>query len=117
MRAYGPGRSRALSPCSTWRITTCDTACEADSDPLKSNARSHTRGVCQRRSRYLAAGDSFGDMEMMDLAVNRLVVARLNNPKLTAGYAEGVDAAPDATWMVQPVISTVPVGLSRRSAP
>lgn len=59
---------------------------------------------------YLAAGDSFGDMEMMDLAANRLVVARLNSPKLAAGYAEGVDAAPDATWMVQPVISTAPVG-------
>ena len=59
---------------------------------------------------YLAAGDSFGDNEMLHRARNRLIIARMNNPKLLAGLNEQIEASPDDHWMLQPTISTAPVG-------
>ena len=58
----------------------------------------------------MAAGDSFGDVEMLNRAPNRLVVSRMNKPDLAAGFAGEISKAPDATWMLQPAINSAPVG-------
>ena len=56
------------------------------------------------------AGDSMGDVEMLNRAPNRLVISRMNKPDLAAGFAAEIDKAPDANWMLQPAINTAPVG-------
>jgi phosphoserine phosphatase len=66
--------------------------------------------VITRGELFMAAGDSFGDVEMLNRAPNRLVVSRMNKPDLAAGFAGEIAKAPDATWMLQPAINTAPVG-------
>lgn len=56
------------------------------------------------------AGDSMGDVEMLSRAPNRLVISRMNKPDLAAGFAAEIAKAPDANWMLQPVINTAPAG-------
>ena len=66
--------------------------------------------VITRGELFMAAGDSFGDVEMLNRAPNRLVVSRMNKPDLAAGFAGEISKAPDATWMLQPTINSAPVG-------
>ena len=66
--------------------------------------------VITRGELFMAAGDSFGDVEMLNRAPNRLVVSRMNKPDLAAGFAGEISKAPDATWMLQPAINSAPVG-------
>lgn len=51
-----------------------------------------------------------GDVEMLSRAPNRLIVARLNKPALTEGFAGEIEKAPDANWMLQPAINSAPAG-------
>ena len=66
--------------------------------------------IITRGELFMAAGDSFGDVEMLNRAPNRLVVSRMNKPDLAAGFAGEIAKAPDATWMLQPAINSAPVG-------
>ena len=66
--------------------------------------------VITRGELFMAAGDSFGDVEMLNRAPNRLVISRMNKPDLAAGFAGEISKAPDATWMLQPTINSAPVG-------
>ncbi len=66
--------------------------------------------VITRGELFMVAGDSMGDVEMLNRAPNRLVISRLNKPDLAAGFADEIAKAPDATWMLQPTINTAPVG-------
>jgi hypothetical protein len=66
--------------------------------------------IITRGELFMAAGDSFGDVEMLNRAPNRLVVSRMNKPDLAAGFAAEIAKAPDATWMLQPTINSAPVG-------
>ncbi len=66
--------------------------------------------VITRGELFMAAGDSFGDVEMLNRAPNRLVVSRMNKPDLAEGFAAEIGKAPDANWMLQPTINTAPVG-------
>jgi hypothetical protein len=66
--------------------------------------------VITRGELFMAAGDSFGDVEMLNRAPNRLVVSRMNKPDLAAGFAGEISKAPNANWMLQPAINSAPVG-------
>ena len=66
--------------------------------------------VIGRGDLFLAAGDSLGDAGMLARATNRLIVNRMNKPDLADGFAREIAEAPDANWMLQPVISSAPVG-------
>lgn len=66
--------------------------------------------IISRDQLFLAAGDSDGDLEMLSRATNRLVIARLNKPALTELFAQEIAKSPNAQWLIQPVISTAPVG-------
>ena len=66
--------------------------------------------VISRDELFMAAGDSMGDVEMLNRASNRLVVSRMNKPDLAEGFALEIGKAPDANWMLQPTINTAPVG-------
>jgi hypothetical protein len=66
--------------------------------------------IITRGELFMAAGDSFGDVEMLNRAANRLVVSRMNKPDLAEGFAAEIGKAPDANWMLQPTINTAPVG-------
>jgi hypothetical protein len=66
--------------------------------------------VITRGELFMAGGDSFGDVEMLNRAPNRLVISRMNKPDLAAGFAGEIAKAPDATWMLQPAIDSAPVG-------
>jgi hypothetical protein len=66
--------------------------------------------IITRGELFLVAGDSMGDVEMLNRAPNRLVVSRMNKPDLAAGFADEIGKAPDANWMLQPTINTAPAG-------
>ncbi len=66
--------------------------------------------VISRDELFLVAGDSLGDVEMLALAPNRLVVSRMNKPDLAEGFAKEITDAPQANWMLQPAINSAPVG-------
>lgn len=66
--------------------------------------------VITRGEVFMVAGDSMGDVEMLNRAPNRLVISRMNKPDLAAGFAAEIAKAPDANWMLQPAINTAPVG-------
>ena len=66
--------------------------------------------IISRGELFLVAGDSFGDVEMLNRATNRLVVSRMNKPDLAEGFAKEIEKAPDANWMLQPTINSAPVG-------
>ena len=66
--------------------------------------------IISRGELFLVAGDSFGDVEMLNRAPNRLVVSRMNKPDLAEGFAKEIAKAPDANWMLQPTINSAPVG-------
>ena len=66
--------------------------------------------VIHRGELFLVAGDSMGDVEMLNRAPNRLVVSRMNKPALAEGFAAEIAAAPEANWMLQPAINTAPAG-------
>lgn len=66
--------------------------------------------IISRGELFLVAGDSFGDVEMLNRAPNRLVVSRMNKPDLAEGFAKEIEKAPDANWMLQPTINSAPVG-------
>jgi phosphoserine phosphatase len=66
--------------------------------------------VISRGELFMVAGDSMGDVEMLTLAPNRLVVSRMNKPDLAEGFAKEITDAPQANWMVQPTINSAPVG-------
>jgi hypothetical protein len=66
--------------------------------------------IISRGELFMVAGDSMGDVEMLNRAPNRLVVSRMNKPDLAAGFASEIEKAPDANWMLQPTINSAPVG-------
>lgn len=66
--------------------------------------------IITRGELFLVAGDSFGDVEMLNRAPNRLVVSRMNKPDLAEGFAEEIKKAPDANWILQPTINSAPAG-------
>lgn len=66
--------------------------------------------IITRGELFMVAGDSMGDVEMLNRAPNRLVVSRMNKPDLAEGFAAEIGKAPDANWMLQPTINTAPVG-------
>ena len=66
--------------------------------------------VISRDELFLVAGDSLGDVEMLALAPNRLVVSRMNKPDLAEWFAKEITDAPQANWMLQPAINSAPVG-------
>ena len=66
--------------------------------------------IISRGELFLVAGDSMGDVEMLNRAPNRLVISRMNKPVLAEGFAAEIDKAPDANWMLQPTINSAPVG-------
>ena len=66
--------------------------------------------IISRGELFMVAGDSMGDVEMLNRAPNRLVVSRMNKPDLAAGLAGEIAKTPDATWMLQPTINSAPVG-------
>ena len=61
---------------------------------------------------YFAAGDSNGDLEMLDRSANRLVIARMNKPDLIQQFNDEIESDPDANWIVQPTVSTAPAGFA-----
>ena len=66
--------------------------------------------IISRGELFLVAGDSMGDVEMLNRAPNRLVISRMNKPVLAEGFAAEIAKAPDANWMLQPTINSAPVG-------
>lgn len=66
--------------------------------------------VIGRGEIFMAAGDSMGDVEMLSVAPNRLVVSRMNKPNLAEGFAAEIAKSPDANWMLQPTINSAPAG-------
>jgi phosphoserine phosphatase len=66
--------------------------------------------IISRGELFMVAGDSMGDVEMLNRAPNRLVISRMNKPDLAEGFAAEIDKAPDANWMLQPTINSAPVG-------
>lgn len=66
--------------------------------------------IITRGELFLVGGDSFGDVEMLNRAPNRLVINRMNKPDLAEGFAEEIKKAPDANWILQPTINSAPVG-------
>lgn len=66
--------------------------------------------IITRGELFLVGGDSFGDVEMLNRATNRLVISRMNKPDLAAGFADEIKKAPDANWILQPTINSAPVG-------
>ena len=66
--------------------------------------------IISRGELFMAAGDSMGDVEMLNRAPNRLVISRLNKPALAEGFATEIAEAPDANWMLQPAINSAPAG-------
>jgi len=66
--------------------------------------------IISRGELFMVAGDSMGDVEMLNRAPNRLVISRMNKPVLAEGFAAEIAKAPDANWMLQPTINSAPVG-------
>jgi phosphoserine phosphatase len=66
--------------------------------------------IISRGELFMVAGDSMGDVEMLNRAPNRLVISRMNKPVLAEGFAAEIAKAPDASWMLQPTINSAPVG-------
>jgi phosphoserine phosphatase len=66
--------------------------------------------IISRGELFMVAGDSMGDVEMLNRAPNRLVISRMNKPDLAEGFAAEIAKAPDANWMLQPTINSAPVG-------
>jgi phosphoserine phosphatase len=66
--------------------------------------------IISRGELFMVAGDSMGDIEMLNRAPNRLVISRMNKPDLAEGFAAEIAKAPDANWMLQPTINSAPVG-------
>ena len=66
--------------------------------------------IISRGELDMVAGDSMGDVEMLNRAPNRLVISRMNKPDLAEGFAAEIAKAPDANWMLQPTINSAPVG-------
>lgn len=59
---------------------------------------------------FLAAGDSFGDVEMLSRAGMRLTINRMEKPYLAQAFADEEALAPEAVWLFQPALFTAPVG-------
>ncbi len=59
---------------------------------------------------YLIGGDADGDFEMLNQAENRLVISRLDKPNLQQKFAEQIKISQPGNWMLQPTISSAPVG-------
>ena len=66
--------------------------------------------IISRGELFMVAGDSMGDVEMLNRAPNRLVISRMNKPDLAEGFTAEIAKAPDANWMLQPTINSAPVG-------
>ncbi len=66
--------------------------------------------IITRGGVFLAGGDSFGDVEMLSRAQMRLTIDRMDKPALVEGFAAEVAKAPEAIWLLQPTISSAPVG-------
>lgn len=58
----------------------------------------------------LAGGDSQGDFEMLNMAENRLWITRLENPSIQQQVAQQFEIDQPGNWLLQPTISTAPVG-------
>lgn len=66
--------------------------------------------IITRDDVFMAAGDSFGDVEMLNHAAVRLTIDRMDKPSLVQGFANEIAQAPEAIWVLQPTISSAPVG-------
>lgn len=62
---------------------------------------------------YLAGGDSQGDFEMLNMAENRLWITRLDRPDIQKGIAEQMVIDQPGQWLLQPTITTAPVGFKQ----
>lgn len=63
-----------------------------------------------RERPYLAGGDSDGDFEMLAHAQNRLWITRLDKPTLQEEVTQQFELDEPGSWMLQPTISSAPVG-------
>ncbi len=59
---------------------------------------------------YLIGGDSSGDLEMLNQSENRLFISRLDKPNLQQEIAAQIKIDQPGNWMLQPTISSAPVG-------
>ena len=67
-------------------------------------------GTTPGQSIYLAGGDSNGDLEMLATAEVRLTIDRMDKPALVNYFANEIAQYPDSVWLLQPTISSAPVG-------
>lgn len=58
----------------------------------------------------LVGGDAAGDFEMLNLAENRLWIARLDKPSKQEAVAKQIQNDQEGNWLIQPTISGAPVG-------
>lgn len=61
-------------------------------------------------SPYLMAGDSDGDIALLDSAANRLVINRMEKPELAQAFADELAQSSDGNWMLQPTLYTTRPG-------
>jgi len=59
---------------------------------------------------YLASGDSNGDLPMLTIAKNRLVINRMDKPQLAESFASTIAQEPQANWFLQPTLTGARAG-------
>lgn len=59
---------------------------------------------------FLVAGDSDGDIEMLNESPIRLTINRMDSPELAETFADELEQFPGTVWLQQPTISSAPVG-------
>lgn len=63
-----------------------------------------------RERPLLVGGDASGDFEILNMAENRLWIARLDKPTKQKAIAEQIQNDQQGNWLIQPTISSAPVG-------
>jgi phosphoserine phosphatase len=61
---------------------------------------------------YLVGGDALGDHELLNIAENRLWIARLDKPANQRQIAEQINVDQPGNWLLQPTISSAPAGFA-----
>ncbi len=69
------------------------------------------QGITRDRP-YLVGGDALGDHEMLNTAENRLWISRLDKPTYQVEIAEQIKIDQPGNWLLQPTISSAPVGFA-----
>jgi phosphoserine phosphatase len=106
-------RDRAYTNLDPTRLRQLEITALSDGlTPWRGGKSGAVDNLISRDDVYFAAGDSNGDLEMLDRSANRLVIARMNKSDLIQQFIDEIEFKSGATWIVQPTISTAPVGFA-----